>query len=588
MPNCPAAKAAFQSNGWGRTMRTSIAIAGVLATVLAGPVAAEDAPAASRVDAVTVFLSGAEVTRAAKLNLEKGDHTIVFNDLPAETVPGSIRVDGKATGKLDIESVDTQRRFIPRADQAALQAERKSIEDEIEKLRDDRSLAQGQEDAAETQKKLLGNLAELPAHPDDQPAHPVPTTDWGQVLSLIASGMADAQRSALDAQVKKRDLDRKIEDLEKKLSALAPARVEQTEVRVHVIAAAPLEADLTVRYQVRNAAWTPGYDARLATGSKTSPPRLDLTRRAEIHQHTGESWDNVALQLSTTRPTADAAAPALDTVTVDFEEPAKPTASMAPAPQAASGEYKVRTLATRMKKADADEKAAGLAVEENAPAPVDIGEQTAAVASAPFQAIFAVPNRLTIPDTGEVKRVLLQQDNLEPVLTVRTVPKLDAKAYLYAKLVLPKGSPALPGAVSLFRDGTFVGTGALPVLSPGEDHELGFGADDQVRVRHAISDQKQGETGLISSAKTDSRNFRITVKNMHERAVQLVVHDQIPVSENQDIKVDIVGPTSPTKKDIEDKRGVIAFESKLEPEEERVIEFGYRVTWPGSRAIVYR
>ena len=156
----------------------------------------------------------------------------------------------------------------------------------------------------------------------------------------------------------------------------------------------------------------------------------------------------------------------------------------------------------------------------------------------------------------------------------------------------PNFSAALTTAGGLLftglGDGTFVGTGALPVLSPGEDHELGFGADDQVRMRHAISDQKQGETGLISSAKTDSRNFRITVKNMHERAVQLVVHDQIPASENQDIKVDIVGPTSPTKKDIEDKRGVIAFESKLEPEEERVIEFGYRVTGPGSRAIVYR
>ena len=128
------------------------------------------------------------------------------------------------------------------------------------------------------------------------------------------------------------------------------------------------------------------------------------------------------------------------------------------------------------------------------------------------------------------------------MLTVRTVPKLDAKAYLYARLILPKGSPLLPGAVSLFRDGTFVGTGALPVLSPGEEHELGFGADDQVRVRHAIADEKRGETGLISSARTDSRNYRITVKNMHERAVELVVHDQIPVSQNDDIKVELVGP----------------------------------------------
>jgi uncharacterized protein (TIGR02231 family) len=498
-------------------------------------------------------------------------------------VPGSIRVDGKATAKLAIESVDTRRRYVPRADQEALQAERKGLEDEIERLRDERGLAQGQQDAAQTQKTLLTNLAQLPGRTEEQPSQTtVPHTDWAQILALIASGMTEAQKSALDAEVKKRDLDRKIEDLEKKLSALAPARAEQTEVKVFVVADAALETDLSVRYQVRNAAWTPRYDARLATGSKTAPPQLDLTRRAEIKQRTGESWDDVALQLSTTRPTANAAAPKLETVTVDFEPEPMPAMAAAPAAQDA-----VRPLATRRSLKAAEEMAPGGGVAPAKPA-LDIGEQNAAVAAAPFQAVFAVPGRLTIPDTGEAKRVLLQADSVEPVLTVRTVPKVDAKAYLYAKLILPQGSPLLPGAVSLFRDGTFVGTGELPVLAPGENHEIGFGSDDQVRVRHAIANEKRGETGLISSARTDSRNFRITVKNMHERAVELVVHDQIPVSQNEDIKVDLVGPTAPTKKDIDDKRGVIAFESKLEPEEERVIEFGYRVTWPGTRPIIYR
>src|SRR3990167_3067834 len=100
--------------------------------------------------------------------------------------------------------------------------------------------------------------------------------------------MATAQRSVLEAEVKKRELDRRIEEQEKKLAALAPARVEQTEVKVFVVAAAPLEADLTVRYQVRNASWVPRYDARLTTGTKTAMSRLDLTRRAEIKQRTGE------------------------------------------------------------------------------------------------------------------------------------------------------------------------------------------------------------------------------------------------------------------------------------------------------------
>ncbi len=557
-------------------MRIAITIVGLWAVLLTSSVTAAEVAATSRIDAVTAYLSGAQVVRSAQIMLEEGEHTIVFNDLPAEAVPGSIRVDGKATAKLDIRSVDARRLYIPRADQSLLHAERKRLEDEIEKLRDERGLAQGQQDAAQTQKTLLGNLAQMPGRPLEgkESSQPVPQTDWAQVLALIGTGMTQAQRSALEAEVTKRELDRKIEELEKKLSEVAPARVQQTEVKVFVTAAAPLEADLTLHYQVRNASWRPRYDARLDTGSKTAASRLDLTRRAEIRQSTGESWDNITLRLSTTRPTAQAAAPELHTATVDCEPELKPGLAAAPP------DRMTRALG-KVAREEAEADALRPMVMPNVVA------ANAAVAAAPFQAVFAVPGRLTIPATGEAKRVQLQENNIEPTLTVRTVPKVDPKAYLYVKFILPKGAPLLPGAVSLFRDGAFVGTGKLPVLAPGEEHELGFGADDQVRVRHAIVGQTRGETGLISSLRTDSRKFRITVKNQHERAVELVVLDQVPISLNEEIKVTLLGPTKPTTRNVDDKRGVIAFESKLESEQERVIEFGYRVTWPGKRPIIY-
>lgn len=560
-------------------MRIAITIVGLWAVLLTSSVTAAEVAATSRIDAVTVYLSGAQVARSAKIMLEEGEHTIVFNDLPAEAVPGSIRVDGKATAKLDIRSVDARRLYIPRADQSLLHAERKRLEDEIEKLRDERGLAQGQQDAAQTQKTLLGNLAQMPGRPLEgkESMLPVPQTDWAQVLALIGTGMTQAQRSALEAEVTKRELDRKIEELEKKLSEVAPARVQQTEVKVFVTAAAPLEAELTVRYQVRNASWRPRYDARLDTGSKTAAPRLDLTRRAEIRQSTGESWDNITLRLSTTRPTAQAAAPELHTVTVDFKPELKPVLAAAPPAAAKRMTRALGEVAREEAEADALRPMAM----------PNVVAANAAVAAAPFQAVFAVPGRLTIPATGEAKRVQLQENNIEPTLTVRTVPKVDPKAYLYVKFILPKGAPLLPGAVSLFRDGAFVGTGKLPVLAPGEEHELGFGVDDQVRVRYAIVGQTRGETGLISSSRTDNRKFRITVKNQHERAVELVVLDQVPISLDEEIKVILLGPTKPAKRNIDDKRGVIAFESKLEPEQERVIEFGYRVTWPGKRPIIY-
>ncbi len=154
-------------------MRNVIAISGMVVALLAGAAArADEVPVTSRIETVTVFPAGAEATRTARLTLAKGEHTLVFSDLPAEAVPGSIRVDGKATAGLDIQSVDTRRRYIPRADQEALQAERKGIEDEIEKLRDERGLLQGQEDAAQTQKTLLQNLAQMPGRPQPRRGSP--------------------------------------------------------------------------------------------------------------------------------------------------------------------------------------------------------------------------------------------------------------------------------------------------------------------------------------------------------------------------------------------------------------------------------
>lgn len=222
-----------------------------------------------------------------------------------------------------------------------------------------------------------------------------------------------------------------------------------------------------------------------------------------------------------------------------------------------------------------------------APEPVAAEEKGASVEAAPFQAVFSVPGRVSVAGTGEAKRVQLQADSVEPTLSARTTPKLDPKAYLYAKLVLPKGAPLLPGKVALFRDGTFTGNGALPLLSPGEEHDLGFGTDDGVRIRYSVLEDKRGETGLISSSRTEQRNYRVSIKNLHERAMAVTVIDQVPVSQNQEIRIEPVGKAVPSRRDLEDKRGVVAFDQKLEPDEERVLEFGYRVTWPGAKSITY-
>lgn len=562
-------------------MRCSSAVLAVFICALCGArsVVAAEVAARSRADAVTVFLSGAEVTRTAKVRIDKGEHTIVFDDIPASAVAGSIRVEGKATGKLDIGSVDTQRKLLSRAEGQAAGIERKKLEDEAEALRDQKDVIQTQIQAAETQRALIANLVQLPLRPA-----PAGSTnageDWSRILSIIPQVSVESGKLLLDAQIKARDLDRKLEDIDKKLGALAPAKTEQTEVKVNVDAGSPLEADLTVRYQIADAQWVPIYDARLFTGTKTTPPTLSLTRRAAVSQRSGETWENVALQLSTARPSEGASAPMIDTQTVGFEPEFKPPVPVPMAAAPATANLKLgRDAVEGVGDADVTSQDA---LEQKIP----IQEQQAILTSAPLDATYAA-GKATIDGTGETKRVVLSTEEIEPKIAIRTVPRMDANAFIYAKLKLAKGSPLLPGKAYLFRDGTFVGTGDLPLLPAGGEHALGFGIDDLVKVKFAVIEEKRGETGIISTSRIDNRSFRVTVKNLHERAVDLEVLDRIPVSQNQDIKVEYTGKSTPTKQNTEDKRGVLSFESPIEADEEKVLEYGYRVAWPAAKSIMY-
>src|SRR5262245_18339224 len=203
----------------------SLTVVSFLLASTAGAMSAE-IKSAARIDAVTVDPAGAEVTRVGQVRMERGEHVLLLTDLPAQAVPGSIRVEGRATGTLEIGSVDTRRVFVPRSDNAA--SERNQVEAAIEKLKDEKAVRQAAVDAAQAQKALINNLAQLPTQPhapNSAAAHP----DWSQLFTLIGQRSAEAQKTILDAQIKMRETDRQIADLTGKLAALAPTQDEPTE-----------------------------------------------------------------------------------------------------------------------------------------------------------------------------------------------------------------------------------------------------------------------------------------------------------------------------------------------------------------------
>ena len=285
------------------------------------PLAAE-IEASSQIDAVTVYPDGATVTRLIRLDLPAGDSTLFARDFPLTLDPSSLRVEGEGGARLVIGAVDA------RPPLPAPPANLPQIDRRIEALRDGATALDGEIASATARRKFAERFAETSPAGLGEKGEARPLSEWRAAFAAVAEEIATADNTVRDARIKQRDIDREIARLEAERNATPPKKLE---VRIDLNADAAAPALLRVTYAVRGARWTPVYDARLDTGGKDGKPSLELIRRAEIVQTTGEDWADVALAVSTVRTAQGGSAPDLRPLIVRYPAPAappRPVASM--------------------------------------------------------------------------------------------------------------------------------------------------------------------------------------------------------------------------------------------------------------------
>ena len=536
----------------------------VLAAFAAVPVWAADLDAASAVDAVTVYPDGASVTRVIALDLPAGDNTLVARDFPLALDPSSLRVEGEGGAKLTIGAIDT------RPPRAAPPVNLPELDKRIEALRDERANLTGAINAATARRKFAERFAEASPAGLGEKGEARPIAEWRAAFTAVAEEVASADTAIRDAERKQRDIDREIARLEQDRAQKPPNRLE---VRIELAAAAATKATLRVTYNVRNARWAPLYDARLDTGTKDRKPALELVRRAEITQNTGEDWSNVALAVSTVRTARGGSAPELNSLIVQYPQPPQAPRALGAASSLADG--KLRAMPAPMAEpAEAMSKRAD--------------EQQAIAEVSGFQVMFKIPGRVSLGASEGAKSLRVSSANIAPDLSVRSAPVRDPAAFLEASFKQAEEAPLLPGRVAIYRDGVFVGRGQMTGAAKDETVRLGFGADDKIKIERTVVKRNEGSAGLIvTTSKTDERSFKTTIRNGHDFPIRIAIEDQLPVSENEEILVEMLPATTPpTTTNLRDKRGVLEWAFDAKPGEVRDIAFAWRVRWPKDKGVV--
>lgn len=529
-------------------------IISLLAALLLAPLTLSAAAVSSQISAVTVYADRAVVTRNGDTQLTAGINELVFENLPAGLLDQSLQVSGTGTVNTTILDVTARQTYLA----ATPDPRRKDLEEQIDTLRDqDRTLidritiVRGQSNLIT---KLQSSAVELgTGEKSERPK----LEDVKNVLEFGQKQLLELAAQQQDLESQRAELQAEIAALQKQLNDLrgtGARSVKNVIVRVQASESGSFNASL--HYTVHGASWNPSYDARVLTGEKA----VQLGYFGNVRQSTGEDWNNVALTLSTARPSLGGAAPELGVWDLNVWEP--------------------RVLGSVEIRAEKDSYPARAKSEVFAQSLMAADVAQATVESGTTSATFKIAVPSSVPSDNTAQKVPVTSARLNAITEYATTPKLQTTTFLSARVINTTDFPLLSGAMNVFLDGTFVATSRLDTTMPKEKFELALGADEGIRVEHKRVSKFAEETGMFSKDHKITYEYLITIENNKQTAERIIVSDQVPVSRNEKITVKVQTP--PANEAKPDDEGKLKWTLNLQPGEKRELTIKFTVEYPAD------
>jgi uncharacterized protein (TIGR02231 family) len=566
-------------------------------------------PVTSTITAVAVYADRAIVTRTAALDLTKGEHELVFENLPASLMDESLQVkadEAKGVARLTILDVNARTTFVPATPAPGV----KALEDRLKELAQSRRKLDDRA-AVLTQKRdyLLKIQTATTTVPNVERESASSRTSLDEWLKLIEfsektlTGIATEQAQLdIDRQKNEEELQATRDQLNQLRNGGGPVplasgavirpdprsrdrNVKTVTVRVSV--SSPGTLSLALAYGVRGASWAPAYDAKMR--GDAAQPSVNLTYFGTVRQSTGEDWKNVQLTLSTARPSLGGAAPELRAWVLDERpQPVMLATAAAAAPAARGGRGggggRAGGLGGAAPGGGASQSFARTSAElaDGALAREVLAEfATASVDTGATSASFRIPDTATVLSDNAPQKVAIAVTELPAKLQYQSTPRVLESAFLSASVANRSDFPLLAGPMNTFLDDNFIATSALKTTMPEEKFDLSLGADEGISIKRKLVNRFTEKTGFSSSGNRVTYTIEVTVTNLKKAKQQVVFKELLPVSRNEKIEVKLLEPREsdigtlekPGKEVTREEDGKLVWRVDVEPGKEKARKF---------------
>ena len=481
---------------------------------------------------VTVYADRAEVVRTFKGRLEAGEQTLVFDRLPGATRLDQLRVEGRGEFTLlDIRPETIQTKEVANEQVRALQDALKAQDLRQQALNQTEARLTFQKSALDKMLARLTTAGKESANPEMDPLK------WAAFLDFQDKQLAEVDRQILALQADREAVRAEVDRLNRELGALrGNERRSRLLAKVNLDVRAAGEVEVHLSYLVRGPSWSPSYDMRADTKAKT----LDVTYHAEVRQATGEDWKGVSLRLSTAQPGLQGREPRMDPWFLTKAEPVV----------AAGGFTSLRTDATGRAAGEGQMFNEVRLMGNNMIAVNGVGSLNfakdmkameqghAKVQAGGTAATFVIERPSDILTDNKPAQVTVMRSSFPAYFRHTCVPKLSPFVYLKTKATNKTEFTFLPGPTAVFLDGAFVAQANLDLVPSGQEFWTYLGVDQGVSVERKVLARRE-ETSGVFGKKTLRTVFDqvFKLKNGKATDIELVLWDQVPASNHEDIKV---------------------------------------------------
>lgn len=499
------------------------------------------------IDAVTVYASSASITRSGEVAIPAGASTLILEDLPGWVNPSLLRLtisdSGVQFSNLQIQESYQEEDGNSRANE---------LRGQLQTLQDQRQVIDDRIATAQSELRLLDNLTG-----GDAGSRPAVTGDeLATLITVMSENATQARERIRSANIELRGLDQQIEEVQFQLNQVAGNRRSNSRVRINLQSDNAVSTNVTVTYPQGDVSWGWLYEARLDTASR----RLSLFRQAAISQGTGADWRDVTMTLSTATPRSNPATPELQPQFVDNQ------------PQVRLSEPGPREVEEVIVTGSAIRGTQGSA---------SLGFTAATMVDTRYQVDYVIPGRVSLAADRQPQVFPIDRTETQVELVSRAVPSRIPQAYLEARFDYGGETPIQSARMQLYRDGALIGSAGVQQMLPGQSVRIPFGVDQRIEVARFDEQQESGSAGIFNRSDVRETRMRYEITSRHPQTVPVEVLDQIPVSRNEDIRVEIPRQaTAADETDVGGQAGLMLWQLELEPQETATIRHYYDLRYP--------